>query len=181
MKKSKILGCAGAAVLTLLMSGSFIISDTMTVLAGENIESYVIEQNDISDEENPYSNIGVAVMQGEEEEGITPRGLSAPSEYINLQTEGPLTFAGQASGSTLYTNRGFTNATSVTIYVKNYHSQTLTVKLHRRTGFLDPVVHTMTIVGDTQMSSYLPNLSADQKYYLTFDAPSDFAGNVRAR
>jgi hypothetical protein len=130
-------------------------------------------------------NIGVSTeipeYYGEAEDSygdITPFGLAKPpkSKVVNLN-KGQMDFAGVASGSTLYTNNNFKGKEKVSITVKNNRDKKLTVKVFKNGKIFS--IAKKTVDGNVQLVTSVSGLDADEPYYLSFIAPSNFAGHVK--
>lgn len=104
-------------------------------------------------------------------------GLSKPStdKCVDLNEE-KLTFAGNAQGSTLYTNKHFTGKSSIGYSITNDCNTKLTVKFYTSSGWFKS--KKITVEANATLTGTIDGLDADKLYYLTFSAPSDFSGSV---
>ncbi|WP_433959427.1 hypothetical protein [Cytobacillus horneckiae] len=111
-------------------------------------------------------------MNGE----ITPFGLNKPgaSAYIDLRYQ-KMNVSGKADNSTLYTNNHFKGKSLVHMNLWNYSNRTLTVKIYKR-GSL--TAHkTITISANSGVLAPISGLNANDLYYASFSAPSNFSGS----
>jgi len=108
---------------------------------------------------------------------VSACGLSKPSKssYVDLN-EKALTFAGEAQGSTLYTNKCFTGKSTVSYSITNYCDTDLTVKIYATSSLF--ATKTMTVEANSTLSGTIDGLDKDAYYYLKFSAPSDFSGSI---
>lgn len=110
-------------------------------------------------------------------EAISTYGLSKPStdKYVDLNDE-TLTFQGNAQASTLYTNKHFTGKAKIGYSITNDCDSKLTVKFYTSDGWFKS--KKITIEGNATLTGTMDGFDADELYYLTFSAPSDFNGSV---
>ncbi|MEN8698460.1 hypothetical protein [Bacillus infantis] len=111
--------------------------------------------------------------------GTTPDGIGTPpsSAVWDITVKGQMDFGGSAAVSDLHTNNWFTGKSSYNIYIKNSHSQTLTVKLKKSNDLF--ATETYTIKPGYQLYVNPTGLQSSAKYQLVFYAPCDFYGYVR--
>lgn len=169
MKKALKFG----TLVTLLM---LLISVSSVAFAEENdiIEKFDHDENFVNE------NVGVTTdspMINGGETGYSPLGLSKPTTVHNLNTAGQMNFSGSAQISDLYTNKNFTGKSSINIYIKNYHTSDLTVKLYKQGSLL--ATKTWKLESGYSVSSNPTGLDPKANYYLKFYAPSNFDGYVK--
>lgn len=105
------------------------------------------------------------------------KGTGISSTTIDL-SDSSLSFQGEASVSSLYLDKNFTNVSSVRIKVKNYLSSDLKVRVKEiRTGF-DSTKDTHYIMGGSTTYYSVTGLDPNKEYYIVFYAESDFSGYV---
>ncbi len=104
--------------------------------------------------------------------------VKKPTETWDLTNDGQYKFSGSASGSMLYTNYKFTNASKVRIYVNNTHkTKDLEVKVVKDSG-LFPTQKKVKVPSNGKTTFDLSLTKAD-KYFISFKAPSNFSGYIR--
>lgn len=111
-------------------------------------------------------------------EDIVVFGLSKPStdKVVDLNNES-LSFSGQANGSTLYTNKNFTGKSTIGYSITNKCDTDLTVKFYASgIGLISS--KKIVVAANATLTGTIDGLDADELYYLTFSAPSDFKGSV---
>lgn len=108
---------------------------------------------------------------------ISTYGLGRPSteDCVNLNYDS-LSFAGNAQGSTLYTNSHFTGKSTIGYSITNDCDTKLTVKFYTSSGWFRS--KKITVEANATLTGTISGLDADKMYYLTFSAPSDFSGSV---
>lgn len=105
-------------------------------------------------------------------------GLDKPSSSkVKDLKDGKMTFSGNATGSTLYTNNNFKGKTSIEYSITNDHDKTLTVKLYTSPGWFK--TKKIEVAGKATLSGTMDGLEKGTLYYLTFSTPSDFSGYVQ--
>lgn len=124
-----------------------------------------------------WHNVSTEFPKDVSDEGISTYGLGRPStdSYVDLNQK-ELTFAGYAQGSTLYTNKHFKGKSSIGYSITNYSDTKLTVKFYTSSGWFKS--KKITVEGKATLTGTIDGLDNDKLYYLTFSAPSDFAGSV---
>jgi hypothetical protein len=110
---------------------------------------------------------------------ITPYGTGTPTSSHNLVTSGQMNFSGQASHSTLYTNKFFTGTSNLEVYVDSRISTDLTFKVYKNTS--SSPIYTGKVTGGGVKAVTFAGLSSTGKYYISFSAPSNFTGYVKAK
>ncbi|NRG48485.1 hypothetical protein HRF87_27775 [Bacillus sp. CRN 9] len=131
----------------------------------------------------PTENLNVSkeppTIEGDEldnKEGeITPFGTSKPDKnaYIDLRYQ-QMKVSGTARSQTLYTNNHFTGKSLVHMDLWNYSNYTLTVKIYKRSSL---IAHkTVTIRPNSGVLAPISGLNANDLYYASFSAPSNFSG-----
>ena len=107
-------------------------------------------------------------------------GTYVPTSTWNLSTAGQYHFYGKASVSNLFTNYLFTGLSSARISCVNRSTTTsLKVRLMRDDAFVDTSVSTVTILKNGTTTWTVTGLSSTRKYYVKFEAPCDFTGDIR--
>ncbi|AJC27109.1 MULTISPECIES: hypothetical protein [Bacillus] len=106
-------------------------------------------------------------------------GLNPPNSnsIVNL-TKNKLTFAGQATGNTLYSNSYFQGKSSISYSITNNIGTKLTVKVWNDSDWIF-ATETLTVNANGTATGTIKNLDANALYYLSFSAPSDFSGYVQ--
>ena len=112
--------------------------------------------------------------------GVAEASTSKPTKVWDW-TKGAYSFEGTASMENLYTNYRFTNMSVATIKVTNTSSKgSVKVKL-RAIGpwYLgDKTVSTVTVPKDGTTTWTVRDLDPDKQYYIIFEAPCYFKGNI---
>jgi len=142
---------------------AIVLTAVLFVLSSQHVNASECKYYNVV-EKNPYTN-NIA------------DGLGRPSKdtCVNLVVK-ELTFAGVADHSVLYSNSCFTGKDNPAYDITNYSGSELKVKVHSMSTFL--TVCTIKVPANETLSGTLSGVKADKKYYLTFDAPSDFSGKV---
>ncbi|MCI5699808.1 MAG: hypothetical protein MR308_05380 [Lachnospiraceae bacterium] len=180
MKNNYVMKSKNNLVMILMMALMIcIICPTMVFAASEEvtIESEIQwELNNIVKPDRSY-NVSTEIPR---ELNTTVYGLVPPEPpYLDLNKQ-TLTFAGEAQGSTLYTNNGFYGKTRVTLSVNNWHSTQLTIKLYKYSALIpDSLIKTIYLPANAGQATTIANLDSSANYYLAFYAPSDFSGSVQ--
>lgn len=165
--------------LSVLFLSVLIVFVSFSTVSAETSYEVDLDEN----ERMPTESFGVSTeVPGdpvEEEEGqIRPFGIYKPGSTHDIYMNGRMDFAGVASGSILYTNKNFKGYSSYKMRINNRSSSTLTVKIHKNTTFLDPVVKTYTVSPNSTRYAYPGGLDANQIYFISFSAPSNFNGYI---
>lgn len=104
--------------------------------------------------------------------------VKKPTETWDLTNDGQYKFSGSASGSMLYTNYKFTNASKVRIYVNNTHkTKDLEVKIVKDSGWF-PTPKKVVVPANGRTTFDL-SLNKTDKYFISFKAPSNFSGHIK--
>ena len=108
--------------------------------------------------------------------GITACGLNPPTIVWNIISKGSYSFAGSATGSTLYTNYKFTGKSKYEVKVVNSHSKTLKI-ICRTSGWSS--FRTISLSGKSTAYYTVSPSSSSTNWYIQFNAPSSFSGYVK--
>jgi len=108
--------------------------------------------------------------------GITACGLNPPTTVWNIASKGSYSFAGSATGSTLYTNYKFTGKSRYEVKVVNNHSKTLKI-ICRTSGWSS--FRTISLSGKSTAYYTVSPSSSSTNWYIQFNAPSSFSGYVK--
>lgn len=165
MKKHFFVKRKLRSTLTIL---AFVLSMSVTAFASESSQH---ELYNVKSEAPVESSIKTNIGE------ISIKGLSKPSKdsYVNLNTES-LTFAGHATGSTLYTNKHFKGKSTINYSITNDCDSKLTVKFYTSKGWFKS--KKITVEANATLTGIIDGLDASKLYYLTFSAPSDFSGVI---
>lgn len=165
------------------MKRDFSLKRKLGVVATAFVLAFSMSVTAFAAEETPHELYNVSTVAPTETNvetnigGISIYGLDKPStsNYVDLNSK-PLTFAGNAQGSTLYTNKHFTGKSTVGYSITNYSNSKLTVKFYTSKGWFNS--KKITIEANATLTGTISGLDSDKLYYLTFSAPSDFSGSV---
>lgn len=101
----------------------------------------------------------------------------------NVKKSGKYTFAGKAEISKLYTNHFFTGKSSYEYRIENTGTEYLKVKLYAAPSedkaWRDYLVTTVSVRGGIARGGFFDGLDPNMKYFIVFEAPSDFSGYVK--
>lgn len=126
-------------------------------------------------------NIGVSTQIPSSESSLE-RGSKVPSATWDVKSKGRYSFSGQAASESLYTNYLLTGDSWYNVTVKNLKASSdtsLSVQAYKKATFgADQKVGvTQTVKGQKSVNYTLTNnLTASDKVYLEFKAPSHFEG-----
>ncbi|HGE5782754.1 TPA: hypothetical protein ACGGHE_004797 [Bacillus pseudomycoides] len=109
---------------------------------------------------------------------INPLRLDEPnkSDVVDLNKK-QMDFSGKANGIMLYTNNHFTGKSTVAYSITNSSSYDLTVKIYEYDAW--SATQTLTVNKNSTSTGNIAGLDSSKLYYMSFSAPSDFAGYVK--
>lgn len=150
--------------ISLMLTGIMVVCMSITAFASESGKNELI-------------NVSMEAPLEETENDVALYGLvKRGTDKVTDLNSSALTFAGHASGSTLYTNKHFTGKNSIGYSITNDCDEKLTVKFYTSSGWFKSKA--ITIEANATLTGTIDGLDSDKLYYLTFSAPSDFSGSV---
>lgn len=126
-------------------------------------------------------NIGITppISSENTNDDITPYDVFPPSIIVNLRNYGTMNFSGEAQNSQLFLDKGFTGVSNIYIWIENFHpSSTLRMSVHRMEVIGTTIVATYDFEVGTGGGVFVNGLNSNKNYYISFSAPSNFAGYV---
>ena len=99
-----------------------------------------------------------------------------PTTKYNISTTTAYNFAGNSTSGNLYTNYYFFGYDKYYVQIKNYSDTTLTAKV--KTFF--STKKTLTVKPGNTIYAEVSGFSTSSNVYILFEAPSDFAGWIKA-
>lgn len=105
--------------------------------------------------------------------GLTPYGVNYPTETHYPNTNGPLSFRGNAAYSMLWLNKMLLGCNRYYVWVENMASTTLTITVRRQASG----DYTQTVAPYDRLPFYI-TASPDEIVCMSFNAPSNFSGSV---
>lgn len=106
-------------------------------------------------------------------ESIQTRGTTNPTKAWNIQSNGPYYFRGKAAYSRLYLDYLITGSHYFSAHVKNNANTTLTINPHDSVD-----THPIPLTAKNEDDYYFMLREGKIYFLLSFEAPSDFEGNV---
>lgn len=125
-------------------------------------------------------NVGVSefppIEDTDDNNSITPLGVGLPTTTINIKGKYSY-FEGQAQNSNLYSNYYYTGSSTYGVVVTNKSSKPLKVQVRSSSK----IYKTITVAANGFSGQTVTGMSANEKIYIVFHAPSHFIGHIEGK